>query len=70
MSLPDIRGSLFINGQWCDADSGGTTDVVNPATEEVLVEVASCGRAETERTIEAAHNAFRSWRLRTPYERQ
>jgi len=70
MSLPDIRGSLYINGQWCGADSVNTTDVINPATEEVIIEVARCGRAETERAIEAAHNAFRSWRSLTPYERQ
>jgi len=70
MSLPDLRGSLYIDGRWCEADSGRTTDVVNPATEELLAEVASCGATETERAIEAAHRAFKPWRSLTPYERQ
>ena len=31
---------LLIDGQWCDADSGRTVDVINPANEETLLSVA------------------------------
>ena len=47
MTVPQFRGSLYIDGQWCEADSGATLDVTNPATEEVFCQVASCGRADS-----------------------
>jgi len=70
MTLPELRGSLYINGQWCQPDSGRTTPVVNPATEETLCEVAACGADETHAAIEAAAEALKSWRKLTPYQRQ
>jgi len=70
MKMPQIRGSLYIDGRWCEADSGRTIDVINPATEESICQVASCSRAETDRAIEAADRASRAWRELTPYERQ
>ena len=69
MELPARRGSLYIDGQWCEADSGRAVGVTNPATEETLCEVAYGGRAETDRAIEAAAKAFRSWRELSPYDR-
>ena len=70
MSSPQFRGSLYIDGKWCEADSGRTTDLINPATEEPFCKVASCGRGETERAVEAAARALKPWREMTPYERQ
>ncbi len=70
MTAPEFRGSLFINGQWCEADSGKTTKLTNPATEEPICEVASCSQAEVSRAIEAAAGAADAWRALTPYERQ
>ena len=64
MTAPEFRGSLYIDGRWCEADSGRTIDVVNPATEETFCQVASCGRAEVHRAIDAAHRAQK------PYERE
>src|SRR5882724_6661742 len=60
---------LYINGQWCAADSGRTLGVINPATEEVIAEVAFGGRAEARRAIEAAQKAMPDWSRRTAYER-
>ncbi len=60
---------MFIEGKWCDADSGKTYAVINPATEETLAEVAWGGRAETKRAIEVAHKAMKSWMKTTVYER-
>lgn len=52
----------FIDGRWCDADGGETNAVHNPATGELIAEVARCGRAETERAVAAATQAQRQWR--------
>lgn len=51
---------LYINGQWEDW-SGDTLDVYEAATGEVMAKVPAAGRADMERAIEAAHNAFESW---------
>lgn len=70
MTSPQVRGSLYIDGRWCEADSGGTIDVINPATEELFCQVARCGRAETQRAVEAADKALKCWRALTPYQRE
>jgi succinate-semialdehyde dehydrogenase/glutarate-semialdehyde dehydrogenase len=64
-----LRTQAYINGQWLDADSGATVPVTNPATGEVIAEVAKCSTAETRRAIEAAETAFPEWRKRTAKER-
>ena len=69
MTSPELRGSLYINGQWCEADDGRTIDVINPATEESVCQVAYCGQAEVKRAIQAAADAAKAWRDMTPYER-
>jgi succinate-semialdehyde dehydrogenase/glutarate-semialdehyde dehydrogenase len=64
-----LKTSAYIDGQWCDSDSGETFAVTNPATGAVIAECASCGTAETRRAIEAAGKAFLSWRETTAKER-
>ena len=64
-----LRAQAFIDGHWGDADSGETFAVLNPATGEVLADVACCGAAETRRAIEAAARAFKTWRHTTVKER-
>ena len=60
---------MFIYGEWCDAASGKTFDVTNPATGEKLAEVADGGRVDAARAIEAAHKAFVGWSGMTAYDR-
>ena len=60
---------MYIDGQWCAADSGRTLDVINPATEEVIGEVAYGGRAEARRALEAAARAMPGWRKLTAWDR-
>ena len=55
-----IRTQAYINGQWVDADDGATFPVYNPATHELIAEVASVGADETHRAIEAAGVAVSS----------
>jgi len=64
-----LREQCHIGGTWCDADSGATVDVVNPATGGRLGTVPKGGRAETQRAIEAARAAWPAWRAKTAKER-
>ncbi|WP_298068986.1 NAD-dependent succinate-semialdehyde dehydrogenase [uncultured Mailhella sp.] len=52
----------FINGEWCDADSGEVITVTNPADDSVLGTVPRCGATETRRAIDAAEKAWEGWR--------
>ena len=70
LSDPSLfREQCYIDGQWCDADDGGTFTVDNPATEETLGTAPRMGEAETRRAIDAAHAAFPAWRDKTAAER-
>ena len=65
MSLNDpslLRTQAFVGGDWVDADSGDTFDVVNPADGTVVASVANLGVAETRRAIVAAEAAQIAWR--------
>lgn len=60
---------MYINGAWCAADDGRTLGIINPATEEVIEEVAYGGRAETRRALEAAAKALPGWMKLTAWDR-
>lgn len=64
-----IKSQAYIDGQWVDADSGETLAVTNPATGDVVAQVAKCGTAETRRMIEAAEVAQKAWAKTTAKER-
>ena len=64
-----LKQKNLIGGEWVDADSGETIDVTNPATGDVLGTVPKCGKAETACAIEAAQEAFESFRKTTALER-
>jgi aldehyde dehydrogenase (NAD+) len=53
-----MRKQLFINGEWRDAAAGKTIEVVNPATEEVIAEVASAERGDIDAAVAAARAAL------------
>ena len=64
-----LKTQASINGEWVDADTGETLAVTNPATGELIAEVAKCGSAETRRMIEAADSAQKLWAKSTVKER-
>ena len=67
---PDLfRQQAFVGGRWCDAESGATIEVNNPATGEILGTVPRMGANETWRAIEAAKDAFADWSRRPAKER-
>jgi gamma-glutamyl-gamma-aminobutyraldehyde dehydrogenase len=67
-----FRNQAFINGKFVDAASGETFACVNPATGEVLTEVASCDSEDVDRAVVAARRAFDagSWSRTDPGERK
>ena len=52
------RYGLFIDGTFVDSSSGTTFTTINPATEEVLAEVAEAGTDDVERAVQAARRAY------------
>jgi len=58
---------MFIDGKWEEASA--SFEVYNPATGEVVGQVADGTRADAERAIEAASKAFSNWSSMTAYER-
>ncbi len=64
-----LRTRAFIDGTWIESDSGSSFPVVNPFNGDVLASVPDLGAEETRRAIEAAGEAFKSWRARTAGDR-
>ena len=60
---------LLINGEWRDASDGGTFDVENPATGEVLATLASATEEDSRAAMDAAANAQESWARTSARER-
>jgi succinate-semialdehyde dehydrogenase/glutarate-semialdehyde dehydrogenase len=60
---------LFINGQWVDSSTGKKLAVDNPATEEIIAEVAFGNRDDCRQAIDAAAKAMPDWMKLTPYDR-
>ncbi len=64
-----LRQQCYIDGQWCDADSGATFEVTDPGSGAVLGTVPKMGVDETHRAIDAAERALPAWRAKTAGER-
>ena len=64
-----VKNQAFIDGAWINSDDSSSFEVSNPATNEVIAEVARCGTGETRRAIEAAEAALPAWRKRSAAER-
>jgi succinate-semialdehyde dehydrogenase/glutarate-semialdehyde dehydrogenase len=61
--------SLFIDGEWRAGSSAETIPVVNPATEEVVGQVADATKADLDQALAAAEKGFRRWRKTSAFER-
>lgn len=58
-----VRTGWYCNGEWRDAAERYA--VLNPATDDVVAQVANAGAKETEAAIAAAHAALPAWRALT-----
>jgi len=65
------KQKLFINGRWVDAASGKTFPTYDPATGEVLAQVAEGDREDIDRAVKAARAAFETgpWSKMSPAKR-
>jgi 1-pyrroline dehydrogenase len=68
MSVTVQQHKNFIGGEWVGSD-GGTMEVLNPATGEVIAEVQRSTEADVDRAVEAAKRALPEWLEKTPKDR-
>lgn len=61
LELHGRKFNLFINGAWAAPTSGQYIKSVNPATEELLAEVADANADDIDIAVKAARAAFKSW---------
>ncbi|MFT4067302.1 NAD-dependent succinate-semialdehyde dehydrogenase [Paraburkholderia sp.] len=64
-----IRSDNFINGRWVAAASGRRFAVTDPATGNLIAEVADSGPADARAAADAAARAFPAWRALLASER-
>ncbi|WP_309666233.1 aldehyde dehydrogenase family protein [Tabrizicola sp.] len=67
--IPANMLKFYINGKWVDPISKTRMGVENPATEEIVCEVALGGQADIDAAIMAARAAFDGWTVRPVAER-
>ncbi|CAH2049499.1 unnamed protein product, partial [Iphiclides podalirius] len=63
---------LFINNEWVKSSDGKAFKTENPATEEVIAEVQQAGKADVDKAVKAAKDAFKfgsPWRRMDASER-
>lgn len=51
-------GKMYIDGEWVLAESGGTREILNPATEKVIATVTEGAEQDAFKAIAAARRAF------------
>lgn len=64
-----FRQQCLIGGEWRNAASGKTVDVIDPATQAVMGTIPDNSGAETRQAVEAAKKAFGPWKAKTHAER-
>jgi betaine-aldehyde dehydrogenase len=53
-----VKRNLYIDGNWCAAEAGGTFDVIDPADETTFATVAAATAPDINRAVVAARRAF------------
>src|SRR5215207_5081684 len=64
-----VQNRLYIGGEWRDATGGGTLEVLDPATEEPLCEVADATPEDAMAALDAAVEAQAEWGSSAPNDR-
>jgi succinate-semialdehyde dehydrogenase / glutarate-semialdehyde dehydrogenase len=65
----DPPTGLLIGGEWTSGGAGAVLPVVNPATEDMVTEVASASTQDALRAVAAAHDALPGWAATPPRQR-
>lgn len=63
--------AMYVNGEFCQAESGKVMDIYNPATGEVIAQVPEASKSDTQKAINAAREAFDKgeWKKSTGQQR-
>src|SRR4051794_11788999 len=64
-----VPKQLYIDGKWRDGAEGGTIEVEDPATEEVIAEVADGNRDDAKAALASAAEHQAEWQHTPPRER-
>ena len=65
----DVPTGLLIGGEWTGGHGGGRFEVVDPATEAALTEVADATEEDALAAVSAAHAALPGWAATPPRQR-
>src|SRR4051812_43015 len=69
MSVAVSQHKNFVGGEWMDSTGGDTMEVLNPATGEVIAEVARSTKEDADNAVAEAKKALPEWLESTPGER-
>jgi aminobutyraldehyde dehydrogenase len=69
MSATKTAYKNLVGGEWVDAASGDTMEVINPATGDTIAEVPRGSAEDVDRAVAAANTALPAWLDSTPKER-
>jgi succinate-semialdehyde dehydrogenase / glutarate-semialdehyde dehydrogenase len=64
-----VQKKLYIGGEWRDASGGGTLEVIDPATEEPLCEIADGTPEDAMAALDAAVEMQGEWTATAPNDR-
>jgi succinate-semialdehyde dehydrogenase / glutarate-semialdehyde dehydrogenase len=64
-----FRQQALIGGNWRDANTKASVDVIDPASQKVLGTIPDMGRDETRAAIDIAAAAFKHWKTKSHAER-
>ncbi len=67
MALKNVEN--YVHGRWITPENNGYLDVENPSTGEIIAKTPLSTAGETNRAIDAAAEAYKSW-SRTPVARR
>ena len=67
--LANVPTDLWIGGKWRKSSDGARFDIIDPATEERICDVASATIDDAKAAVDAAQGAFKDWAGRKPRER-
>src|SRR5918996_3921399 len=60
---------MLVGGEWVPSESGATFDAVSPSTGEVIASVPEGTRADAQRAIAAATDAWPAWSGLSAFDR-
>ena len=69
MQISDNATKFYIDGRWVEPSTGERLDVVDPATEQPIAQIALGAAADVDAAVAAAARAFETWSQTSVEER-